>query len=401
MRVSTCTATSPTAPFRCRARSMRRPHASSSLGKVPVAALLSEAQSGFLRDVVKAWPLPSDLRALGPISNRVYSATSYDVDVSTLPDGGQYAEIADKVPLDRVPRERDRLMPHLARAEVEVCARQRAGRGKAAATPREVALLPRLLQARVGQVDAEQARHAHRHAFALVLRDSCWMCRSAHRHARAQSHVFGPGADDVALDEAALPRPDRGRRASCGAVAPARRPDLVHRAQERVAVAPGRCGTRSGSAPGRRRAPARRRCRASGSCTAGMISVVVAQAHAHAAMSASSRATSRPTRQRNARAVPQDANAPQSTLPSGEAGLHRHEVHRDCARAHPGRRGALRPRAEAREHAHPGAPAPQGADHRERRDARWRRRAALQSPTAATPRVTRRSASALQSARGM
>ena len=94
------------------------------MGKVPVAALLSEAQSRFLRDVVKAWPLPSDLRALGPISNRVYSASRYDVDVSTLPDGGQYAEIADKVPLDRVPRERDRLMQHLARAEVEVCARQ-------------------------------------------------------------------------------------------------------------------------------------------------------------------------------------------------------------------------------------------------------------------------------------
>jgi hypothetical protein len=93
-------------------------------GRIDVAALLSDAQSGFLRNIVKAWPLPSDLRPLGPISNRVYRASRYDVDVSTLPDGQQYAEIADKVRLERVPRERDKLMQHLARANVEVCAKQ-------------------------------------------------------------------------------------------------------------------------------------------------------------------------------------------------------------------------------------------------------------------------------------
>jgi hypothetical protein len=93
-------------------------------GRIDVAALLSDAQSRFLRNIVKAWPLPSDLRPLGPISNRVYRASRYDVDVSTLPDGQQYAEIADKVRLERVPRERDKLMQHLARANVEVCAKQ-------------------------------------------------------------------------------------------------------------------------------------------------------------------------------------------------------------------------------------------------------------------------------------
>jgi len=93
-------------------------------GRIEVVELLSDAQSRFLRDIAKAWPLPSDLRPLGPISNRVYRASRYDVDVSTLPDGRQYAEIADKVPIDRVAHERDRLMQHLARADVEVCAKQ-------------------------------------------------------------------------------------------------------------------------------------------------------------------------------------------------------------------------------------------------------------------------------------
>jgi len=104
-------------------------------GQVAVAELLSEAQSRFLRDVVKAWPLPSGLRALGPISNRVYRASRYDVDVSTLPDGQQYAEIANKVPLEHVPREQEKLMRHLVRAEVVVCASQE---GQAAAKMRRL-----------------------------------------------------------------------------------------------------------------------------------------------------------------------------------------------------------------------------------------------------------------------
>jgi hypothetical protein len=104
--------------------------------KVDVAALLSQAQVAFLRDVVKSWPLPVDLRPLGPIANRVYSASSYDVDVSTLPDGQSYAEIADKVPLERASREREKLMRQLARANVEVCADQN---GQAAAKMKRLA----------------------------------------------------------------------------------------------------------------------------------------------------------------------------------------------------------------------------------------------------------------------
>lgn len=91
---------------------------------VDVATLLSDAQVRFLRDVARAWPLPGDLRPLGPIANRVYAASRYDVDVSTLPDGQGYAEISDKVPLDRTKKARQKLERYLAHADVGVCADQ-------------------------------------------------------------------------------------------------------------------------------------------------------------------------------------------------------------------------------------------------------------------------------------
>jgi hypothetical protein len=89
-----------------------------------VATLLSDAQVRYLRDVVRFWPLPADLRPLGPIANLVYAAGPYDVDVGTLPDGQAYAEIADKVKVKRVAKEREKLLTHLARASVAVCADQ-------------------------------------------------------------------------------------------------------------------------------------------------------------------------------------------------------------------------------------------------------------------------------------
>jgi hypothetical protein len=89
-----------------------------------VATLLSDAQVRFLRDVVRSWPLPGDLRPLGPIANRVYAAKRYDVDVSTLPDGQGYAEISDKVPIENMEKARAKLARHLAHADVGVCADQ-------------------------------------------------------------------------------------------------------------------------------------------------------------------------------------------------------------------------------------------------------------------------------------
>ena len=88
---------------------------------------LTPAQIRYLREIVKVWPLPGDLRPLGPISNRVLvtRAPGYDVDVSTLPDGERYAEISTKVPLADVDRARAALDSHLASAGVAACADQR------------------------------------------------------------------------------------------------------------------------------------------------------------------------------------------------------------------------------------------------------------------------------------
>jgi hypothetical protein len=89
--------------------------------RTDVATLLSKSQVRFLRDIAGAWPLPADLRPLGPIANRIYAAERYDVDISTLPDGRRYAEIADKVKLENVTEERDKLMRRLERDDVAVC----------------------------------------------------------------------------------------------------------------------------------------------------------------------------------------------------------------------------------------------------------------------------------------
>ncbi|MFO1302766.1 MAG: hypothetical protein U1F54_03490 [Burkholderiales bacterium] len=99
-------------------------------GRTTVDALLSPAQVRYLRDTLQAWPLPEGLRPLGPVANRVYASSRYDVDVSTLPGGQRYTEIADKVPLERVAEEREKLARHLERAGVTVCPSQE---GQAAA----------------------------------------------------------------------------------------------------------------------------------------------------------------------------------------------------------------------------------------------------------------------------
>ena len=95
-------------------------------GRRPLAEILSESQSNGLRDIARVWPLPPQLRALGPIVNGTYvDRHRDDVDVNTLPDGRRYAEISRKVPLadaDAVQRE---LAARLVAAGVEVCADQR------------------------------------------------------------------------------------------------------------------------------------------------------------------------------------------------------------------------------------------------------------------------------------
>lgn len=107
-------------------------------GRVPVAQALGPAQVAFLRDAAHLWPLPQEVRALGPIANRTYTSGPYAVDVSTLPHGERYAEISIRVPVERVERARADLARYLARKRVDACVDQD---GQAPAKLR--AMLPR------------------------------------------------------------------------------------------------------------------------------------------------------------------------------------------------------------------------------------------------------------------
>ena len=64
--------------------------------------VLSQTQTGYLREVVGIWPLPTRIRALGPMHVRAYRTPDklYDVDVTQVPGSIQYAEISRKVPVD-------------------------------------------------------------------------------------------------------------------------------------------------------------------------------------------------------------------------------------------------------------------------------------------------------------
>lgn len=99
-------------------------------GRTGVETLLGPSQVRYLRDTLHQWPLPPGVRPLGPVAKRLYASSRYDVDVSTLPGGEQYAEISIKVPPDRVANEREALARHLANAGVAVCPNQE---GQAAA----------------------------------------------------------------------------------------------------------------------------------------------------------------------------------------------------------------------------------------------------------------------------
>lgn len=95
-------------------------------GRTPVAQALSPAQVRYLRDVVHYYPLPGELRALGPIANTVYATqdNGYEVDMSQLPGGQRYAEISKKVPQAAIDPTFRALEALLARAGVAACADQ-------------------------------------------------------------------------------------------------------------------------------------------------------------------------------------------------------------------------------------------------------------------------------------
>ena len=97
-------------------------------GRLPLADALSPAQVRYLTEVTKLWPLPNDLRLLGPIEVLTYRARDkpYDVDASRLPTGERYVEVSRKVPLADADAARKRFDDDLARSGVAVCSDQSA-----------------------------------------------------------------------------------------------------------------------------------------------------------------------------------------------------------------------------------------------------------------------------------
>jgi hypothetical protein len=97
-------------------------------GSVPLASVLSPAQTRFMQRVAGAWPLPAGMRALGPQQVRSYRAQgkSYAVDISELPGGERFIEVSRKVRQADAQRLRDELQAELTKAGVALCTDQSA-----------------------------------------------------------------------------------------------------------------------------------------------------------------------------------------------------------------------------------------------------------------------------------
>jgi len=95
-------------------------------GRLAPAQALSPLQVTYLREVVGIWPLPTAIRPLGPMQVRTYRTKghSYDIDISQVPDGEQYAEISRKVPVRDATRAMAALKAHLSAAGIDTCADQ-------------------------------------------------------------------------------------------------------------------------------------------------------------------------------------------------------------------------------------------------------------------------------------
>jgi len=99
-----------------------------SAGRLPPAEALSAAQTRYLREGVGTWPLPANIRPLGPQTVVSYRARDkpYVVDVSQVPSGETFVEITRKVPPADAARLRMALLDELNRAGVAICADQSA-----------------------------------------------------------------------------------------------------------------------------------------------------------------------------------------------------------------------------------------------------------------------------------
>jgi hypothetical protein len=87
---------------------------------------MSPSQIKYLREIAGMWPLPSEIRKLGPMSVQTYTTRRklYDIDLSQLPRGEQFAEISRKVPLEDASRTRRAMEVELSRVGIGICADQ-------------------------------------------------------------------------------------------------------------------------------------------------------------------------------------------------------------------------------------------------------------------------------------
>jgi hypothetical protein len=101
-------------------------------GRIAPAQLLTVSQIRYLRELVGFWPLPSGIRALGPMQVRTYRTKGklYDIDITQLPDGEQFAEISRKVQLTDATRAMAVMEADLSRAGVVMCADQSSQAGR-------------------------------------------------------------------------------------------------------------------------------------------------------------------------------------------------------------------------------------------------------------------------------
>jgi hypothetical protein len=95
-------------------------------GRVAPEQVLNQSQARYLREVVRVWPLPPEVRALGPMRVQTYRTPDklYDIDISQLPGDIRYAEISRKVPAADALRLKAVMEADLSRVGVEPCADQ-------------------------------------------------------------------------------------------------------------------------------------------------------------------------------------------------------------------------------------------------------------------------------------
>jgi hypothetical protein len=92
-------------------------------GRRALTEVLSPAQAGYLREILHVWPLPGDLKRLGPVRIDSYRSPGwpYVVELWRLPSERRFAELSQKTSFDDALRLRSTLTDMLAQAGVRPC----------------------------------------------------------------------------------------------------------------------------------------------------------------------------------------------------------------------------------------------------------------------------------------